>query len=198
MELAHPDNQKHYALPRYGIQFEPKRIMTTRAGNIYFVVLGGGLYRYDKQTDSFIHYSQESGHLLSNYCYNVTETNSEELLVTSDKGVTFLNPFSGNTRFATLGASLPITSIADGGWHSGVSELELFVGGNDGLTSFYREDLDKMEKNYSLYFSELYIHNKRIYPGAVSGGILEEAFPFSKFDPVELQAKQPDYKFCHN
>lgn len=32
MELAHPDNQKHYALPRYGIQFEPKRIMTTRAG----------------------------------------------------------------------------------------------------------------------------------------------------------------------
>ena len=24
MELAHPDNQKHYALPRYGIQFEPK------------------------------------------------------------------------------------------------------------------------------------------------------------------------------
>ena len=57
MELAHPDNQKHYALPRYGIQFEPKRIMTTRTGDIYFVVLGGGLYRYDKQTDSFIHYS---------------------------------------------------------------------------------------------------------------------------------------------
>ena len=122
MELAHPDNQKHYALPRYGIQFEPKRIMTTRAGDIYFVVLGGGLYRYDKQTDSFIHYSQESGHLLSNYCYNVTETNSEELLVTSDKGVTFLNPFSGNTRFATLGGEL--TNHIHCGWlrHSGVSE----------------------------------------------------------------------------
>lgn len=188
MELAHPDNQKHYALPRYGIQFEPKRIMTTRAGNIYFVVLGGGLYRYDKQTDSFIHYSQESGHLLSNYCYNVTETNSEELLVTSDKGVTFLNPFSGNTRFATLGANLPITSIADGCGILVCRNNELFVGGNDGLTSFYREDLDKMEKNYSLYFSELYIHNKRIYPGAVSGGILEEAFPFSK--SIRLNYKQ--------
>ena len=188
MELAHPDNQKHYALPRYGIQFEPKRIMTTRAGDIYFVVLGGGLYRYDKQTDSFIHYSQESGHLLSNYCYNVAETNSEELLVTSDKGVTFLNPFSGNTRFATLGANLPITSIADGCGILVCRNNELFVGGNDGLTSFYREDLDKKEKNYSLYFSELYIHNKRIYPGAVSGGILEEAFPFSK--SIRLNYKQ--------
>lgn len=188
MELAHPDNQKHYALPRYGIQFEPKRIMTTRTGDIYFVVLGGGLYRYDKQTDSFIHYSQESGHLLSNYCYNVAETNSEELLVTSDKGVTFLNPFSGNTRFATLGANLPITSIADGCGILVCRNNELFVGGNDGLTSFYREDLDKTEKNYSLYFSELYIHNKRIYPGAVSGGILEEAFPFSK--SIRLNYKQ--------
>ena len=84
----------------------------------------------------FIHYSQESGHLLSNYCYNVTETNSEELLVTSDKGVTFLNPFSGNTRFATLGANLPITSIADGCGILVCRNNELFVGGNDGLTSF--------------------------------------------------------------
>lgn len=188
IELAHPDNQKHYALPFYGIQFEPKRIMTTRNGDIYFVVLGGGLYRYDKQADSFIHYSQESGHLLSNYCYNVAETNSDELLVTCDKGVTFLNPFNGSTRFATLGTNLPITSIADGCGILVCRNNELFVGGNDGLTSFYREDLDKTEKKYSLYFSELYIHNKRIYPGAVSGGILEEAFPFCK--SIRLNYKQ--------
>ena len=180
MELANPDNQKNYALPRYGIQFEPKRIITTHDGNIYCVVLGGGLYRYDKQADSFIHYSQGSGHLLSNYCYNVAETNSGELLVTSDKGVTFLNPSNGKARFATLGANLPITSIADGCGILVCRNNELFVGGNDGLTSFYQEDLDKKEKNYSLYFSELYIHNKRIYPGAVSGDILKEAFPFSE------------------
>lgn len=42
--------------------------------------------------------------------------------------------------------------------------------------------------SFSLYFSELYIHNKRIYPGAVSGGILEEAFPFSK--SIRLNYKQ--------
>ena len=96
------------------------------------------------------------------------------------KGLLFGNPFSGNTRFATLGANLPIASIADGCGILVCRNNELFVGGNDGLTSFYREDLDKTEKNYSLYFSELYIHDKRIYPGAVSAGILEEAFPFSK------------------
>lgn len=180
IKLNDPNDRKKYELPEYGIQFEPKRIITTRAGDIYFVVLGGGLYRYDKPSDSFVHYSQGSGHLLSNYCYNVAETNSGELLVTSDKGVTFLNPSSGNTRFATLGANLPITSIADGCGILVCRNNELFVGGNDGLTSFYREDLDKKEKNYSLYFSELYIHNKRIYPGAASGHILKEAFPFSR------------------
>ena len=173
IKLADPDNQKKYFLPQYGIQFEPKRIITTNSGDIYFVVLGGGLYRYDKQSDSFIHYSQGSGHLLSNYCYNVAETNSGELLVTSDKGITFLNPSNENTRFVTLGTNLPITSIADGCGILVCRNNELFVGGNDGLASFFREDLDQKEKNYSLYFSELYIHNKRIYPGGCFGWDLE-------------------------
>lgn len=188
IKLADPDNQKKYFLPQYGIQFEPKRIITTNNGDIYFVVLGGGLYRYDKQSDSFIHYSQRSGHLLSNYCYNVAETNSGELLVTSDKGITFLNPSNENTRFVTLGTNLPITSIADGCGILVCRNNELFVGGNDGLASFFREDLDQKEKNYSLYFSELYIHNERIYPGAVSGGILKESFPFNK--SIHLNNKQ--------
>lgn len=186
-ELADPSNRKEYALPRYGIQFEPKRIITAGDGSIYFVVLGGGLYRYDKQSDSFIHYSEEGGHLLSNYCYNVAETNEGELLVTSDQGITFLNPSSGNTRFATLGANLPIASIADGCGILVCRNNELFVGGNDGLTSFYREDLDQQEKDYALYFSELSIYNKRIQAGDASG-ILQEAFPFSK--SIQLNYKQ--------
>lgn len=133
LNLTDTDNQKKYFLPQYGIRFEPKRIITTNNGDIYFVVLGGGLYRYDKPSDSFIHYSQGSGHLLSNYCYNVAETNSGELLVTSDKGITFLNPSNENTRFVTLGANLPITSIADGCGILVCRNNELFVGGNDGL-----------------------------------------------------------------
>lgn len=178
MKLDNPADQKSYSLPQYGIYFEPKRVITTRDGQIYFVVLGGGLYRYEKQSDSFTCFSEESGHLLSNYCYNVVETNQEELLVTSDKGITFLNPSAGTARFAKLGANLPIASIADGCGILVCRNDELFIGGNDGLTSFRREDLDKKEKNYSLYFSELYIHNKRIYPD--ESGVLQEAFPFCK------------------
>ena len=192
IELAHPKNQRKYFLPQYGIQFEPKRLLTTRNGDIYFVVLGGGLYRYDKATDSFVHYSQGSGHLLSNYCYNIAETNSGELLITCDKGITFLNPVNGNTRFALLGTHLPISSITDGCGLLVCRNGELFVGGNDGLTSFFRKDLEQQEKNYILYFSELYIHDKRIHPGKTSDDLLKEALPFCK--SLYLNYKQNNLK----
>lgn len=185
--LDNPDNQKIFELPEYGIHFEPKRAIETRDGHLYFVVLGAGLYRYDELADSFLRYSQKEGHLLSNYCYNITETNQGELLITSDQGITFFNPSNGKSRFAKLGANLPITSIADGCGVLICRNNEVFVGGNDGLTSFWREDLDKKEKYYSLYFSELYIHNDRIYPEG-DDGILKVAFPFSP--SVRLNYKQ--------
>lgn len=187
MKLDNPDDTKTYELPQYDIFYEVKRIIETRDGDIYFVALGSGLYRYEVQVDSFRCYSQESGHLLSNYCYNVAETNNGELIITSDKGVTFFNPEAGKSRFTKLGENLPITSITDGCGILICKNDEIFVGGSDGLTSFRREDLDRKEKDYSLYFSELYIHNERIFPGNPAG-ILKEAFPFSR--SIQLNYKQ--------
>jgi signal transduction histidine kinase/ligand-binding sensor domain-containing protein/CheY-like chemotaxis protein/AraC-like DNA-binding protein len=186
-KLDDPENTKTYRLPQYNIHYEVKRIVETHNGDIYFVALGSGLYRYDKQTDSFIRYSLESGHLLSNYCYNITETNQDELLITSDKGVTFFNPATGNSRFTKLGANLPITSITDGCGILICRNNELFLGGSDGLTSFRREDLDKKEIDYSLYFSELYIHNEKIYPGNPDH-VLKETLPYSQ--SISLSYKQ--------
>lgn len=187
LNLDCPDDTKTYWLPDHHISHEVKRIIETRAGDLYFVALGSGLYRYDVLTDTFVQYSQESGHLLSDYCYNVAETNRNELLITSDKGITFFNLSTGKSRFAKLGENLPITSITDGCGILICDNDELFVGGSDGLTSFRREDLDKEEKDYALYFSELYIHNERIYPGS-SHNVLEKALPYSP--SISLNYKQ--------
>lgn len=187
INLDNPDETKTYNLPQHDIHYEVKRIIETRSGDIYFVALGSGLYRYNGQTDSFVRYAQEDGYLLSNYCYNLAETNQDELLITSDKGVTFFNPSTGKTRFTKLGANLPITSITDGCGILICENSELFVGGSDGLTSFRREDLDKEEIDYSLYFSELYIHNERIHPGGADH-ILKETLPYSK--TISLNYKQ--------
>jgi len=187
MNLDKPEDTKTYWLPQYNIHYEVKRIIETRSGDIYFVALGSGLYRYEGQSDSFVRYSQEDGYLLSNYCYNLAETNQDELLITSDKGVTFFNPATGKSRFTKLGANLPITSITDGCGILICNNNELFVGGSDGLTSFRREDLDKEEIDYSLYFSELYIHNERIYPGSTNK-VLTETLPYSQ--ALSLNYKQ--------
>lgn len=187
MKLDNPDDTKIYSLPEYNIHFELKRIIETHDKQIYFIALGSGLYRYEEQSDSFSNYSQENGYLLSDYCYNIAETNQNELLITSDKGITFFNPSTGQPRFTKLGENLPITSITDGCGILICRNNELFIGGSDGLTSFRREDLDKEEKNYSLYFSELYIHNERIRPGSPDN-ILQKALPYS--ESLKLNYKQ--------
>jgi signal transduction histidine kinase/ligand-binding sensor domain-containing protein/CheY-like chemotaxis protein/AraC-like DNA-binding protein len=176
---AKPEERTDWRLLDHDIHFGINAIMESSDGDIYFVTGGSGLYRYDTQSGSFIHYSKDDGALLSNYCYNLVETRPGELLITSDKGVTFFNPSMSETRSYKLGAHLPITSITDGCGVLVCTDNELFIGGSDGLTSFRQEELLKKEKDYSLHFSELYIHNARIYPGSPHR-ILKEAFPYSK------------------
>lgn len=186
-KLDNPNDTQTYILSMYNIHFEPKRLIETRDGKLFFVTLGAGVYQYNEEIDSFIHYSKGNGHLLSDYCYNIAETNDGELLITSDKGITFFNPTTKTSKFTTVGDNLPITSITDGCGILVCKNKELFIGGTDGLTSFWRDRLDEPEKEYSLYFSELYIHNARVYPEK-EGKLLSTAFPFNK--SIKLNYKQ--------
>jgi signal transduction histidine kinase/DNA-binding response OmpR family regulator/ligand-binding sensor domain-containing protein len=176
IDLSDTRRRKEYLFSDHNIPFEISYLLHTGNGRLYFVTPGSGLYRYDGATDSFTRFTEADGFLLSDYCYCLAETGSEELLITSDKGITFFNPGTGEARHCKLRSHLPISSITDGCGILVCRNNELFVGGSDGLTSFRQEDLYKKEKEYSLYFSELYIHNTRIYPGSREG-VLNEILP---------------------
>jgi len=174
IKLSDPEDIRRFPNPRF-----PATCIVESRDGIYIGTLGSGLFRYNEKVDSFTPYTQASGHLLSNYCYDVAETNHGNLLITSDKGITFFNPSTKESKYVKLGSGLPITSITEGCGVLVCRNNELFVGGTDGLTSFWEEDLDMREKEYSIYFSDLYIHNEKIYPGDKTN-ILTETLPFTK------------------
>lgn len=173
-----PEDVKKFSSRDYNIRFNISRIISTDHG-IYFGTIGDGLFHYDEEKDSFICYSVLSGHLASNYCYDIAETNHGNLLITSDKGITLLNPVTENFRFILLGVSLPIISITSGCGVLVCRNSELFVGGTEGFTTFWEEDLEMREKDYSLYFSNLYVHNEKIYPEGPTE-ILKEGLPYTE------------------
>ncbi|MDR2815972.1 MAG: hybrid sensor histidine kinase/response regulator, partial [Proteiniphilum sp.] len=177
---------KEFSLAKHGIRFDITKI-TEHEGSIYFGTQGSGLYKYNNADDTFTAYTVSSGSLMSNYCYDIAQTKSGSLLITGDKGVTFFNPQQGTSRFVKLGVSLPITSITEGCGVVVCNDDEIFVGGSDGLTSFKEIELYLDKKNYTLYFSGIYIHNQQLRLEDNSD-ILSQALPFT--DKVNLAYNQ--------
>ena len=54
---------------------------------------------------------------------------------------------------------------------------EIFVGGIDGVTTFFEQDLFRPAKDYQLYFSDLYINNEAVQPNGRTH-ILSDALPY--------------------
>lgn len=176
MNTTDTEDVEFYYYSDHNIRFKATCIMASR-GNIYFGTLGSGLFCLN-DSGAVTPYTVSSDHLLSNYCYDIAKTSQGNILVTSDKGLTILNPATGETRFIKLGISLPITSITEGCGVLVCKNNEIFVGSTDGLASFHEDDLDREEKEYQIYFSDILIHNEKVYPGDKTN-ILDKALPYT-------------------
>lgn len=177
---------KRISYREQGVRFNATKIIEYE-GSIYFGTRGSGLYKYNDADDTFTAYTVSSGHLMSNYCYNMVLTKSGNLLISGDKGVTFFNPQQEISRFVKLGVSLPITSITEGCGVVICDNDEIFVGGSDGLTSFREAELHLDKKEYTLYFSDIYIHNQQLTPKD-NPKVLSQVLPFT--DKVNLSYRQ--------
>jgi signal transduction histidine kinase/DNA-binding response OmpR family regulator/ligand-binding sensor domain-containing protein len=154
---------------------------------LFFGTLGSGLYEFDPLSDKFIVYKVENNLLQSNYCYDIASSElKNELIVSGNKGLSFLNVNKKTLR------TMDLNSLLFSGIYYGCGMLvcrngEVFVGGIDGMTSFFEQEVFKIRKDYNLYFSSLSVNNERISPHDKTG-ILSCAFPYQK--QIELKYNQ--------
>lgn len=176
-----------FALLQPDLTYKISKIMEARDGTIYIGTLGLGFFSYDPKAAKLTHFTVETNHLLSNYCYNLVETPENSILVTGDKGITLFSPFTHTSRSVELGMGGMITSINEGCGLWVAANDEIFVGGVDGLISFREKDLNIVDEGSELYFSDLYIRNSKVYPSD-NTGILKESLPLT--GKIELRATQ--------
>ena len=156
-------------------------ICETSDKTIYISTLGNGIYSYNNKKNLWKRYTASKDNLLSNYCYNIIETSSKNLLITSNLGLSIYSPHENkmlnSVKFALKGG---ISSVTDGCGLYVSKDSTVFVGGIDGMIAFKENDfLSKRDINTSFYFSDLYINNKRVTPNDHSN-ILHESLPFIK------------------
>lgn len=152
-------------------------IFEDNKGRIFFGTLGAGLYQYDKETDRFIGYKAEENKLLSNYCYDIVLSGQNELIISSDKGLSFLDVEKQKLKTIELNA-LSFSGINHGCGLYVCNNGEIFVGGIGGLTSFFEQEAFSINKDYELYFSSLSVNEEKILPDDRTK-ILKQALPYT-------------------
>lgn len=161
-------NEKEKTFYRYDEKgfghFAVTQLIEDRKGRIFIGTNGSGLYYYNEKEDNFTGYTTQNSGIAGDYCYELALFNQGQLIISSDKGLTFFNPDTQAFKIVELGSALPLTGINAGCGVLVCGNGEIFVGGTNGLTTFYEQQLPDPMKDYQLYFSTLFINNEIVYP----------------------------------
>lgn len=193
INLKDETDQKKFYYGKDGLgHFSVTKIIEDRKGRIFLGTQGSGIYCYNEHANNFTGYTAEKDLLQSNYCYNIAESVQGYLVISGDKGLTFLNPDRKIVKAVDLETALPISGINNGCGLLVCRNGEIFTGGIDGVASFFEQELFSAAKEYRLYFSGLYINNEIVYPND-QNKVLTEAFPYTK--KIELTHRQNNLIF---
>lgn len=192
LNLNNPADMITFDLTSIGCCFRVIKIFIGRDNNVYVGTSGSGLFIYESETLKFTNYTTENSSLLSNYCYNIIQTKQGNVLITSDKGITLFNLYNKAFRSMNLGMGLSISSIIDGCGAYACSNNQVYIGGTDGLISFWEEDFCFSSERPKFYFSNMFINNMQVFPGDPNE-VLGKALAFT--EKLDLRHDQNNLTF---
>ncbi len=137
-----------------------------RNSNLWIGTFGGGLNKWQRELNSFIHFSTDDG-LPSNIINSIVEDSTGNLWISTDKGLSEFNPSSNEFRNYDVKDGLRSnTFLQNSGWASRLSGF-IYFGSNKGL-NFFKPDELHTNMISDLIFTDFKIFNKSISPGEES------------------------------
>ena len=155
------------------------RIYEDRRGRLLFATEGSGLYEYLPEKNLFERYSATENGLLSDFIYDISETSYGYLILLTNKGVNLFDPETNKSIFLDKSKGLPLDMINLGCGIYSTKNGEIFVGGTNGMVSFFENQITPVPKDYNLFFSELYIEDELESP-AKKSDILQNTLPYQQ------------------
>ena len=88
--LENEEDKVQYRSGENGLgTFPISQIIEDKEGRIFLGTRGSGLFHYDEKNKRFIGYTTENSFIASDYCYELTLSTLDQLVITGDKGITF-------------------------------------------------------------------------------------------------------------
>lgn len=174
-------------------KFRVVDIYENSRGEVFFGTIGSGLFKYVAENHSFRKYGTSNNKLPADYCYYIKEApKSHHLMILHNKGVSL---FDTETEEVKRTYHLFQLNFCQGSAIYTTHEGETFLGGVNGMASFYEDRLFAPVDGYQLYFDKLLLYNKEVLPGDESG-ILSQTL--ARTPLVELNHRQNNIviEFC--
>ena len=112
INLKNEEDKVQYRSGENGLgTFPISQIIEDKEGRIFLGTRGSGLFHYDEKNKRFIGYTTENSFIASDYCYELTLSTLDQLVITGDKGITFFDPDQNLFKVVELGTALPLTGI---------------------------------------------------------------------------------------
>ncbi len=110
-------------------------------GELWLALLGGGVCNFDPVTGRKKFYTT-SGGLANNMTYCILKDNSGNIWVSTNTGISRINPETGNIRSFGLNEGLNIIEFNSGASYT-CKDGEFLMGGMGGLVGFYPDEINK-------------------------------------------------------
>ncbi len=138
------------------------------AGNLWAGTYGGGLNRFDRKTGRFERITASDG-LASDLVYGILEDERGRLWVSSNKGLTELDPRAGTFHVWDVQDGLQSDEF-NGGACARSARGEMFFGGIAGFNAFFPSEIVLRTDPAPAVLTELLLANRPVPPGGSVGG----------------------------
>ena len=128
------------------------------SGNLWFATEGGGICRYDYDSDSFINYNHTKK-LYHHIVYGILDDDDGNLWLSTTKGIVQYNPTTFESRTYTADDGMQSDQF---NYRSSMksSDGKFYFGGINGFNSFYPEEFRTNTVEPRAIISEIVLHKK--------------------------------------
>lgn len=159
LNMNNPLHYTEYKLSQKGLgKFMITKLTEGKSGDLFLGSLGSGLYKYDREKDSFISCNLSC----ADYIYNISFHDSGYLVLLTDLGCVLYNPYTNEQKLLDAEKQLHLSAVNEGSGLLLTSDDKLFIGGSNGLTVLDFPALFKTSPEYNLFFSSLNINGEPI------------------------------------
>ena len=147
-----------------------------------------GLYRYDRQKETFTRYTESQG-LPSSSIRCILEDGVGRLWLSTQRGVSRFDPQKGTFRNYDVSDGLQSNEFSTGCYQS--SHGEMYFGGSNGFNAFFPEDVRDNPQVPPVVITNFKIFNRPVPIGAKS--ILQKGIPY--IDALTLSYRDNVFSF---